>query len=228
VVTRRREPLVRSGLRSIPLSASSRYHPDLRPASRVFRAGPSGPPLLASGLLLPRQEALPPRSRVFKGTAFDGTSIAVTGADRVYVTKSALAAMRRILMLLASAIGIAVLIVGFLYRSDLLRLNEWSQVAVGIGLFAMGGSVAGDIWWREVRALRASRRGQSRKLSTLGIRLTKLEARVRSRVRAPRRSWHVSNEVVGGFVLSVLLLLLIGLFLYYSDEFVRLLSDPEF
>jgi len=26
----------------------------------------------------------------------------------------------------------------------------------------------------------------------------------------------------------VLLLLLIGLFLYYSDEFVRLLSDPEF
>jgi len=136
--------------------------------------------------------------------------------------------MRRILMLLASAIGIAVLIVGFLYRSDLLRLNEWSQVAVGIGLFAMGGSVAGDIWWREVRALRASRRGQSRKLSTLGIRLTKLEARVRSRVRAPRRSWHVSNEVVGGFVLSVLLLLLIGLFLYYSDEFVRLLSDPEF
>ena len=136
--------------------------------------------------------------------------------------------MRRILMLLASAICIAVLIVGFLYRSDLLRLNEWSQVAVGIGLFAMGGSVAGDIWWREVQALRASRRGQSRKLSTLGIRLTKLEARVRSRVRAPRRSWHVSNEVVGGFVLSVLLLLLIGLFLYYSDEFVRLLSDPEF
>ncbi len=136
--------------------------------------------------------------------------------------------MRRILMLLASAICIAVLIVGFLYRSDLLRLNEWSQVAVGIGLFAMGGSVAGDIWWREFQALRASRRGQSRKLSTLGIRLTKLEARVRSRVRAPRRSWHVSNEVVGGFVLSVLLLLLIGLFLYYSDEFVRLLSDPEF
>jgi hypothetical protein len=38
----------------------------------------------------------------------------------------------------------------------------------------------------------------------------------------------VSNEVLGGVVLSVLLLFLIGLFIIYNEDFVRLFSDPEF
>jgi len=134
--------------------------------------------------------------------------------------------MRRILIMLASAIVIAVLTLGFLYRSDLLTLDDWSQWA-GIGLFAMGGSGAGAIWWREFQALRSFRREQSRKLSTLGIR-RRLAARAHSRVRAARRSWRVSNEVLGGVVLSVLLLFLIGLFIIYNEDFVRLFSDPEF
>ena len=136
--------------------------------------------------------------------------------------------MRRLLTTLASGIVIAVFTLGFLNIVDLLRLDEWSQWAVGIGLFAMGGSVAGDIWWRECQALRASRRERSRKLRTSGTKRTKLDARVRSRVRAAWRSWHVSNEVVGGFVLSLLLLLLIGLVVHYYEEFLRLFSDPEF
>jgi len=136
--------------------------------------------------------------------------------------------MRRLLTTLASGIVIAVFTLGFLNIVDLLRLDEWSQWAVGIGLFAMGGSVAGDIWWRECQALRASRRERSRKLRTSGTKRTKLDARVRSRVRAAWRSWRVSNEVVGGFVLSLLLLLLIGLVVHYYEEFLRLFSDPEF
>ena len=44
--------------------------------------------------------------------------------------------MRRILIVLASAIVIAVLTLGFLSISDLLWLDDWSQWA-GIGLFAM-------------------------------------------------------------------------------------------
>ncbi len=136
--------------------------------------------------------------------------------------------MRRLLTMLASGIVIAVFTLGFLDIVDLLRLDEWSQWAVGIGLFAMGGSVAGDIWWREFQALRASRRERSRKLRTSGTKRTKLDARVRSRVRAAWRSWRVSNEVVGGFVLSLLLLLLIGLVVHYYEEFLRLFSDPEF
>jgi hypothetical protein len=148
-------------------------------------------------------------------------------ADRVYFAILALAAMRSLLIVLASVIVLAVLIVGFLDSADLLWLDDWSQWA-GIGLFAMGGSVAGDIWWREFQALRASRRERSRNLRTSGTKLTLLYARVSRRVGAIRPSLSASNEVVGGFVLSVLLLLLIGLLLYYSEEFVRLLSDPEF
>jgi hypothetical protein len=134
--------------------------------------------------------------------------------------------MRRLLIVLASVSVLAVLIVGFLDSADLLRLDDWSHWS-GIGLFAMGGSVAGDIWWREFQALRASRRERSRKLSTLGIRW-RLAASAHSRVRAARRSWHVSNEVFGGFVLGVLLLFLIGLFVIYNDYFHSLFSDPEF
>jgi len=91
----------------------------------------------------------------------------ITG--RIHVTSRALAAMRGILIVLASAVVMAVLTLGFLYIPDLLRLNDWPQWAVGIALFSIGGSVAGDIWWREFQALRASRRNQSQKRSTLGL-----------------------------------------------------------
>ena len=149
-----------------------------------------------------------------------------TTADWVHVAIRALAAMRRILIMLASAIVVAVLTLGFLDISDLLRLDDWSQWAVGIGLFATGGSVAGDIWWREFQALRASRRKQSLKRSTLGIRRRRLATKVRRRVRATRRSLRASKEVVGGFVFfGVLLLWLIALLVYANEDYTGLLRS---
>jgi len=135
--------------------------------------------------------------------------------------------MRRLLTTLASAIVIAGLTLGFLYLSDLLRLDNWPQWTVSIGFFAIGGSVASDIWWREFKVLRASRRKRSRNLRTSGTKLTVLHAMVSRRVGAIRRSLRASNEVVGGFVLTALLLLLIGLLIYSSEDIERLFSDPE-
>ena len=135
--------------------------------------------------------------------------------------------MRRLLTPLASTIVIAVLILGFLDMSDLLRLDEWSRWAAAIGLFAVGGSVAGDIWWREFRVLRASRRKRARNVRTSRIRCNALCAKISRRVGAFRRSLRASNEVVGGFVITALLLLLIGLLVYSYEDILRFLSGPE-
>ena len=135
-------------------------------------------------------------------------------------------AMRRLLTTLASAIVIAVLTLGVLETSNLLRFVKWSEWAVGIGLFAMGGSVAADIWWREFKVLAASRLKWSRNLRTSGTKATVLYARLSRRFGAVRR-FLPSNQVVGNFLLTALLLLFIGLLVYSSEDIVRLLSDPE-
>jgi hypothetical protein len=134
--------------------------------------------------------------------------------------------MRRLLTTLASAIVIAVLTLGVLEASNLLRLVKWSEWAVGIGLFAVGGSVAGDIWWREFKVLAASRRRRSRNLRTSGTKATVLYARLSRRVGAVRR-FSPSNQVFGNFLLTALLLLFIGLLVFSAEDFVRFLSDPE-
>ncbi len=139
--------------------------------------------------------------------------------------------MRRIRIILASALVIAVLTLGFLQTSDLLRLDNWSQWAAGTGLFAMGGSVAGDIWWREFQLLRKSRRRRPRKRGARRTRRTKLMIRARRRARAVRRSLRLSNRKVDALVfLGALLLLLTAVVMYDYEDFVdmiRLIFGPR-
>ena len=145
--------------------------------------------------------------------------------------------MRRILVILASALVIAVLTLGLLHTSDLLRLDDWSQWAAGVGFFAMGGSVAGDIWWREFQQLRESkrkrrqeRRERPRKSGTHRSRGTKLVIRTRRRAHAARRSLRSSSGKVDRLVFfGVLLLLLTAVVLYNYEDFVvmiRLVFGP--
>jgi hypothetical protein len=118
--------------------------------------------------------------------------------------------MRRIRTILASALIIAVLTLGFLLASDLLRLEDWSRWATGAGLFAIGGSAAGDIWWREIQELRTSRR----------------EGSPRRRIRAARRRMHVSRRMLDGlFFLGVLLVLLTALLAYVNEDYLDILQS---
>ena len=122
--------------------------------------------------------------------------------------------MRRIRTILASALVIAVLTLGFLHTSDLLRLDDWSQWAAGVGLFALGGSIAGDTWWREFQQLRGLKRKRPRKRGT----------------HRSRRTKRLSRGKVDGLVFfGLLLLLLIAVVLYDYEDFVgtvRLIFGP--
>jgi hypothetical protein len=134
--------------------------------------------------------------------------------------------MRRIRTILASALIIAVLTLGFLLASDLLRLEDWSRWATGAGLFAIGGSAAGDIWWREIQELRTSRREGSRTHPLSGIRFKRLAVRARRRIRAARRRMHVSRRMLDGlFFLGVLLVLLTALLAYVNEDYLDILQS---
>ena len=142
--------------------------------------------------------------------------------------------MRRIRTILASALVIAVLTLGFLHTSDVLRLDDWSRWAAGVGFFAMGGSVAVDIWWRELQELRGSKRKRRQerrerppKRSTRRTRRLKLVARARRRARAARRALRGKADRLVFF--GVLLLLLTAVVWYNYEDFVgmiRLVFGP--
>ena len=134
--------------------------------------------------------------------------------------------MRRIRTILASALIIAVLTLGFLLASDLLRLEDWSRWAAGDGLFAIGGSLAGNIWWRELQELRASRRERPRKHPLSGMRFKRLAVRARRRIRAARRRMHVSKKMLDGLLfVGVLLVLLSALLAYVNEDYLDILQS---
>jgi len=131
--------------------------------------------------------------------------------------------MRRIFIILASTLVIVVLTLGFLHTSDLLRLDDWSRWAAGIVLFALGGSLAGDIWWREFQLLPKPKLRRPRTLSFRRTRRTKLMIRARRRTRAVRRSLRASRRKVEGLVfVGVLLLLLTAVVSFYYEDFASM------
>ncbi len=134
--------------------------------------------------------------------------------------------MRRIRTILASTLAIAVLTLGFLLASGLLRLEDWFRWAAGAGLFAIGGSLAGDIWWRELQELRASRQEGPRTHPLSGIRFRRLAVRARRRIRAARRRMHVSKKMFDGLLfLGVLVVLLTALLAYVNEDYLDILRS---
>lgn len=133
--------------------------------------------------------------------------------------------MRRILTVVAAAVVTAGITLGFLYISGLLRLDNWPRWAVGVGLFATGGLLAGDIWWREFQALWASRREHRLKRSAPEIRPGRPTTRVRRRVRAARRRLRSSKVLDGVIFVGALLLLFAALLVYANEDYAGILSS---